>query len=196
MKLEKDDVALVSGIGCSGRMTVYLDFNTLHTTHGRALTFATGIKLANPKLNVITIMGDGDCMSIGGNHFLHACRRNLDMTAIVINNQVYGMTGGQCSPTTPLDYKTTTTPNGNTTQALSIPDVALAAGANFVARGTVFHVPQLDDMIVKAVKHEGFSVLEIVSTCPTHLGRNNDMKSPVETLQWLGKNIEPEVFRE
>jgi len=196
MKIKKDEVALVSGIGCSGRMSVYLDFNTLHTTHGRALTFATGIKLANPKLHVITVMGDGDCMSIGGNHFLHACRRNLDITALIINNQVYGMTGGQCSPTTPLDYTTTTTLDGNKVSPLNIPDIAVAAGASYVARGTVFHAQQLDKMLVKAVRHEGFSVVEIMSTCTTHLGRKNGTKSPVEALQWLGKNVEPEVFKE
>ncbi len=188
MKLAKDEVVIVSGIGCSGRMPVYLDFNTLHTTHGRALTFATGVKLANPKLHVITIMGDGDCISIGGNHFLHACRRNVDITAIIINNQIYGMTGGQCSPTTPLDYNTTTTLAGNKTQALDIPEIAKASGASYVARGTVFHVPALDTMITKAVRHSGFSVLEIMSTCPTHLGRKNGRKNPVDALQWLGQN--------
>ena len=110
--LKKDDIVLVSGIGCSGRMTVYADFNTLHTTHGRALTFATGIKLAKPSLNVIVIMGDGDATAIGGNHFIHAARRNIDLTAIIINNQIYGMTGGQSSPTTPPGSTTTTTPYG------------------------------------------------------------------------------------
>ncbi|MFN3307792.1 MAG: thiamine pyrophosphate-dependent enzyme, partial [Anaerolineales bacterium] len=111
--LDKDDVAVVSGIGCSGRMPVYLDFNTMHTTHGRALAFATGLKLAQPKLHVIVVMGDGDALAIGGNHFIHAARRNIDLTAIVINNAIYGMTGGQYSPTTPLDMRAATAPYGH-----------------------------------------------------------------------------------
>src|SRR5512137_3015274 len=137
--LKKVDLVLVSGIGCSGRMTVYADFNTLHTTHGRALTFATGIKLANPQLHVIVIMGDGDATAIGGNHFIHAARRNLNLTAIVVNNNIYGMTGGQYSPTTPYGATATTALYGNIEQAFSIAELAAMAGASMVARGTVYH---------------------------------------------------------
>src|SRR3990172_6518935 len=136
--LEKDDVALVSGIGCTGRMPVYLDFNTMHTTHGRALAFATGLKLAKPHMEVIVVMGDGDALAIGGNHFIHASRRNIDLTAIVINNQVYGMTGGQVSPTTPHGAKASTAIYGHLEQPFDIAGLAMAAGAPFVARGTVY----------------------------------------------------------
>jgi len=190
LKLDKDNVVMVSGIGCSGRMTAYVDFNTLHTTHGRALTFATGVKLVNPVLNVITVMGDGDAVSIGGNHFIHAARRNIDLTAIVINNMVYGMTGGQRSPTTPQDAITTTTIKNNPEGELSITKLSLAAGATFVARGTVYHIKMLDTIIQKAIQHTGFSVVEILSNCHTHFGRKNGMKSPVEMLEWFKNNKE------
>src|SRR5512146_1828130 len=129
---EKDQIVVVSGIGCSGRISVYVDFNTLHATHGRALTFATGVKLANPRLQVIVIMGDGDATAIGGNHFIHAARRNLNLTAIIVNNSIYGMTGGQYSPTTPLDSRATTAPYGNIEQPLQACDLAIAAGASYV----------------------------------------------------------------
>src|SRR5512136_1815926 len=118
LELEKDDIALVSGIGCTGRMPVYMDFNTIHTTHGRALAFATGLKIAQPSLKVIAIMGDGDALAIGGNHFIHSARRNMDLTAIVVNNSIYGMTGGQYSPTTPLNGIATTAPYGNIEPAM------------------------------------------------------------------------------
>jgi 2-oxoglutarate ferredoxin oxidoreductase subunit beta len=188
--IRKDDMVMVSGIGCSGRMTAYVDFNTLHTTHGRALTFATGIKLVKPELNVITVMGDGDAVSIGGNHFIHAAHRNIDLVAIVVNNMVYGMTGGQVSPTTPQSYITTTTLRGNPERELSITSLAIAAGATFVARGTVYHVNMLDDIIKKAIQHTGFSVVEILSNCHTHFGRKNGMKTPVEMLEWFKNNKE------
>src|SRR3990172_3115290 len=137
--LSKDDVAMVSGIGCSGRMSVYPDFNTLHTTHGRALAFATGIKLAKPQMTVLVVMGDGDAVGIGGNHFIHAARRNIDLTAIVVNNSTYGMTGGQTSPTTPYGMKSTTAVFRNIEQAFDISELAVTAGASFAARGTVYH---------------------------------------------------------
>src|SRR5512147_114700 len=149
---EKDEVVLISGIGCSGRLPVYVDFNTLHTTHGRALTFATGVKLANPKLQVIVIMGDGDATAIGGNHFIHAARRNLNLTAIILNNNIYGMTGGQYSPTTPYGAKATTALYGNIEHSFSIAELAVTAGASFVARGTVYHATQLDKLIERAIR--------------------------------------------
>lgn len=183
--LKKDDVVLVSGIGCSGRMTVYADFNTLHTTHGRALTFATGIKLAKPSLHVIVIMGDGDATAIGGNHFIHAARRNMDLTAIIINNQVYGMTGGQHSPTTPPGCITTTTPYGQIENAFNIPELGAVAGASFVGRGTVYHTQLLDQLIGKAILKKGFSIIEIISNCHVQFGRRNMMGSPVKMLKLL-----------
>jgi 2-oxoglutarate ferredoxin oxidoreductase subunit beta len=181
---EKDDVVLVSGIGCSGRLPVYVDFNTLHATHGRALTFATGVKLAKPRLNVIVIMGDGDATAIGGNHFIHAARRNINLTAIIINNNVYGMTGGQYSPTTPYGMKSTTSVYTNIEQAFKISELAVTAGAVFAGRSTVYHARHLDNLIEKAIRKTGFSVVEVISHCHTHYGRQNELGSAVEMLQW------------
>ncbi len=181
--IEKDDIVIVSGIGCSGRLSVYVDFNTLHTTHGRALTFATGIKLANPKLNVIVIMGDGDATAIGGNHFIHAARRNLDLTAIVVNNNIYGMTGGQYSPTTPYGAMAATALYGNIEHAFSIAELAVMAGAGMVSRGTVYHAAMLDDLIEKAILRRGFAVVEVMSHCHIQYGRRNQMGDAVEMLR-------------
>lgn len=183
--LEKDEIVLASGIGCSGRMPVYVDFNTLHTTHGRALTFATGIKLAKPSLTVITIMGDGDATAIGGNHFIHAARRNLNITAIIINNQIYGMTGGQHSPTTPYGCYATTAPYGHIEHAFSIAELAVTAGAAFVARGTVYHAQLLDELIEKGIRKPGFSVVEAMSNCHIQFGRRNEIEDPVTMMKWL-----------
>lgn len=183
--LEKDEIVLASGIGCSGRLPVYVDFNTLHTTHGRALTFATGIKLARPSLTVITIMGDGDATAIGGNHFIHAARRNLNLTAIIINNQIYGMTGGQYSPTTPYGYYAATASYGHIEHAFSIAELAVTAGASFVARGTVYHAELLEGLIEKGIQKRGFSVIEVISNCHIQFGRRNEMKDPVTMMKWL-----------
>ena len=186
--LTKDEIVLASGIGCSGRMPVYVDFNTLHTTHGRALTFVTGIKLAKPSLTVIAVMGDGDATAIGGNHFIHAARRNLDLTAIIINNQIYGMTGGQFSPTTPYGSNAATAPYGHIEQAFSIAELAVTAGAAFVGRGTVYHVQLLDKLIEAAVLKRGFSVVEIISNCHIQFGRRNEMGNPVTMMEWMRDN--------
>ncbi len=180
---EKDEVVLVSGIGCSGRLPVYVDFNTLHTTHGRALTFATGIKLAKPSLKVIVIMGDGDAVAIGGNHFIHSARRNIDLTAIILNNSIYGMTGGQNSPTTPYGMKSTTTVYSNIEQDFKISELAVTAGAVFVGRGTVYHARLLDDLMEKAFLKKGFSVVEVISHCHTQYGRQNRLGSAVEMME-------------
>lgn len=185
LNLQKNDVVFASGIGCSGRMSTYVDFNTIHTTHGRALTFATGIKLANPSLNVVIVMGDGDATAIGGNHFIHAARRNLDLTAIIINNQIYGMTGGQASPTTPYGASSTTSAFSNIEHAFSIAELAVAAGASFVARGTVYHAALLDRLIEKGIRKNGFSVVEVMSNCHVQFGRRNKMGDPVTMLKWL-----------
>jgi 2-oxoglutarate ferredoxin oxidoreductase subunit beta len=181
---EKDDIVLVSGIGCSGRLPVYVDFNTLHTTHGRALTFATGVKLAKPNLKVIVIMGDGDAVAIGGNHFIHAARRNIDLTAIIVNNSVYGMTGGQYSPTTPYGMRSTTTVYSNIEQDFRISELAVTAGAVFVGRGTVYHAKLLDSLIEQALLKKGFSVVEVISHCHTQYGRQNRLGSAVEMMEW------------
>jgi 2-oxoglutarate/2-oxoacid ferredoxin oxidoreductase subunit beta len=183
MELDKDDVALVSGIGCTGRMPVYLDFNTMHTTHGRALAFATGLKIAQPKLKVIVIMGDGDAVAIGGNHFIHAARRNIDLTAIVVNNSIYGMTGGQYSPTTPIDSRATTAPYGNIEQPMAICDLAIAAGASFVARSTVFHAVEMDRIFEQAIRKVGFSMVETVSYCHTTYGRINKLGTAADMMR-------------
>jgi len=184
----KDQIVLVSGIGCSGRITAYADFNTLHTTHGRALTFATGIKLAKPELKVIAIMGDGDAIAIGGNHFIHAARRNIEITAIVINNSVYGMTGGQLSPATPLEMKTATSPYGNLENPFDICKLAEAAGSVFVARSAVYHVKLMEKLISKAINKRGFAVLEIISQCPTQYGRRVGLSSAAEMMKWQRDN--------
>jgi 2-oxoglutarate ferredoxin oxidoreductase subunit beta len=189
--LSKDDIVLVSGIGCSGRLPVYVDFNTLHTTHGRALTFATGVKLAKPSLNVITIMGDGDSMAIGGNHFIHAARRNIDITAIILNNSIYGMTGGQYSPTTPYGMRASTAVYNSIEQAFKISELAVTAGAVFVGRQTVYNAKMLDTLIEKAILKRGFSVVEVITHCHTQYGRQNKLGSAVDMLKWQRDNSIP-----
>ena len=183
--LSKDEVAMVSGIGCSSRLPVYLDFNSLHTTHGRALPFATGIKFARPKMKVIVVTGDGDALAIGGNHFIHACRRNIDITTILINNYIYGMTGGQGSPTTPSAALSTTTPYGNVEKHFDPCSLAIAAGASFVGRGTVYHTPQMEKLISDAISHNGFSLVEVISNCHTYYGRLNRQGDAVSMINWI-----------
>ncbi len=182
---DKREVVIVSGIGCSSRAPGYLDFNTLHTTHGRALAFATGIKMANPKLKIIIVTGDGDAAAIGGNHLIHACRRNIDMTAIVFNNTVYGMTGGQYSPTTETGDFATTSPYGNLDRPFDITKLAGAAGATYTARTTAYHMVQMTKYIKKALQHKGFSLVEAISVCPTYYGRKNKKGSAPQMLQYL-----------
>jgi 2-oxoglutarate ferredoxin oxidoreductase subunit beta len=188
LALNQDDVAIVSGIGCTGRMPVYMDFNTMHTTHGRALAFATGLKLARPEMEIIVVMGDGDALAIGGNHFIHTARRNIDLTAIVVNNSIYGMTGGQSSPVTPLNAYSATAPYGHIEPPFPVCDLAMAAGAAFVARGTVYHVTELDKLIEQAVAKKGFALVEAVSYCHTTFGRANNIKSPIEMMRRLKDN--------
>ncbi len=186
---QKDEVCIVSGIGCSSRAPGYMDFNTLHTTHGRALAFATGVKLANPELKVIVVTGDGDCAAIGGNHLIHSARRNIDITTIVFNNNIYGMTGGQYSPTTPTHEFGTTAPYGAIEKPFDIAQLAGAAGATFTARGTVFHAKQLAELIQAGLEHKGFSLVEAISTCPTYYGRKNKKGSPAQMMSWLRDNF-------
>jgi len=185
LKLDKDEVALLSGIGCTGRMPVYVDFNTMHTTHGRALAFATGLKMVRPEMKVIVVMGDGDALAIGGNHFIHAARRNIGLTAIVVNNATYGMTGGQYSPTTPIGALATTAPYGHIEQPFPIAELAVAAGAPFVARSTVYHVQELEKYIAQAITRQGFALVEAMSYCHTTLGRLNRWGSAPDMMRGL-----------
>ncbi len=182
------DVVIVSGIGCSSRAAGYLNFNTLHTTHGRALAFATGLKMARPELKLFVIMGDGDCSAIGGNHFIHAARRNIDLNAVVINNYIYGMTGGQHSPLTPTGKKATTAPLGTLERPFELLELARGAGATFGARGTAAQPRQLEMLIARGAAHKGFSVLEAISPCPIAYGRRNREGGAVEMLKGMKEN--------
>lgn len=186
--LDPHKVCIVSGIGCSSRAAGYMDFDTLHTTHGRAIAFATGIKLAKPDLHIIVISGDGDAAAIGGNHLIHAARRNIDITVIVFNNNIYGMTGGQYSPTTPKGDFGTTAPYGNIDMAFDLPSLAQAAGATYTARGSAYHVTQTIKLIEKGIQNKGFSLIDCLSVCPTYYGRKNKKGSAVDMMQWQKDN--------
>jgi len=188
MKLDRDDIVMVSGIGCSSRMPVYIDLNTLHSLHGRAIAYATGVKLYKPYLKVIVVTGDGDCTAIGGNHLIHAARRNLDLTVILVNNNIYGMTGGQASPTTPHDAIATTAPYGNIEPDFNICDLAMGAGASFVARTTAFHAIEAQNMIKDAINHPGFSLVEVISACPVIYGRLNKKGGAPEMMKAMRDN--------
>lgn len=180
-----EETVVVTGIGCWGKADDYVTTNGFHGTHGRALAFATGIKAFNPRLNVVVLMGDGDCVTIGGNHFIHAARRNIDVTALVVNNFNYGMTGGQMSGTTPTGSFTSTTVYSNPERAFDICALAEVAGANYVARLTPYHGFELQIHIKEALVKRGFSVVEVLSPCPTHYGKYNKMPTPVNTLEWV-----------
>ncbi|SMC87513.1 2-oxoglutarate ferredoxin oxidoreductase, beta subunit [Desulfocicer vacuolatum DSM 3385] len=184
LQLDKKDLVMTSGIGCSARISGYVDFHSLHTIHGRALAFATGVKLSKPELKLIVPMGDGDALAIGGNHFIHAARRNIDITAIVMNNRIYGMTGGQFSPLSGAGKKATTAPYSTIDSAFDVVKLATAAGASFVARSTAYHVLETIDILKKAINHKGFSVVEILSQCPTHYGRKNKEGNASQMLKF------------
>lgn len=183
--LDKNKLCIVSGIGCSSRIPGYIDADTFHTLHGRALPSATGVKLARPEMTVVVLGGDGDILAIGGNHFIHAARRNLDLTVIILNNLNYGMTGGQYSPTTPLDARATTAPYGNLERDFDACDLARASGAVFAARSTVYHVTQLERFIRLAIQKKGLSVVEVISNCHTLYGRLNKMADAVKLIEWI-----------
>jgi 2-oxoglutarate ferredoxin oxidoreductase subunit beta len=189
--LSKNEIAMVSGIGCSSRITGYLDFHTLHTLHGRALAFATGLKLGLPELNVLVPMGDGDALAIGGNHFIHAARRNIALTAIVMNNRIYGMTGGQFSPLSGYGTLATTAPYTNIDQGFDVVELSKAAGATFVARTTTYHAQQMINIFCDAIIHDGFSVVEILTQCPTYFGRKNKKGSAADMMQWMSDVTTP-----
>jgi 2-oxoglutarate ferredoxin oxidoreductase subunit beta len=180
----RDNVMVITGIGCSARSNAILDFNTFQTTHGRALSFATGFKLARPEMKVIVITGDGDGSGIGGNHLIHTARRNIDITTILINNSIYGMTGGQYSPLTPTGSFATTAPYGTVEDTFDVCKLVEAAGATYVARSTAYHVTLLEQLITSALEHKGFSFVEAITQCPIGYGRRNKMKTPTEMLKW------------
>ena len=180
--LDHDKVVIVSGIGCSSRAAGYMDFNTIHTAHGRAIAYATGIKMAKPELEVIVVTGDGDCSAIGGNHLIHAARRNIGLTVVCFNNNIYGMTGGQYSPTTPTGDKATTAPYGNIDRTFDLVKLVEGAGATYVARGDAYHVPQTIKLIQDGIAHKGFSFIEGVAVCPTYYGRKNRKGDAVKMM--------------
>jgi 2-oxoglutarate ferredoxin oxidoreductase subunit beta len=183
-KLDLDKVVVVSGIGCTGRVAGYARLDSFHTTHGRAIPFATGLKLANPDLTVVVYSGDGDLIAIGGNHFIHAARRNLDLKVICVNNFIYGMTGGQVAPTTPSTALTSTTPYGCPEQPFNLPHLAEACGAIYVARWTAYHVRQITHAMVEMFRKRGFCFLEILSPCPTLYQRRNRLGDGLEAMKY------------
>jgi 2-oxoglutarate ferredoxin oxidoreductase subunit beta len=188
--LDLDKVVVVSGIGCTGRVAGYTNLDSFHTTHGRAIPFATGLKLANPELKVVVYSGDGDLAAIGGNHFIHAARRNLDMTVILVNNFIYGMTGGQVAPTTPLSATASTTPYGNFEQPFNLPYLAESSGAVYVARWTSYHVRYVSKAIKEALAKKGFSFVEILAPCPTLYSRRNKLGDGLEQMVYYKENSE------
>lgn len=183
-KMDTDKLVVVSGIGCSSRVVEFLDFDTVHTAHGRAIPFATGMKIANPDLNVVILAGDGDIAAIGGNHFIHGARRNIDLTVIIFNNFNYGMTGGQYSPLTVYGERAATAPYGMVETPFDMCELAKGAGATFVARSTTWHASDLTGLIDRALQHRGFSVVEVVTGCHVNYGKLNGRETPVKMLRW------------
>lgn len=186
--IDYDRIAAVSGIGCTGRVAGYVNLDSFHTTHGRAIPFATGLKLAKPEMNVFVFSGEGDLFSIGGNHFLHAARKNIDITVICVNNMNYGMTGGQVSANTPTGAITSTTPYGNTEVPLNLPSLAAACGAVYVARWLSLDVRRLAESILEALLKPGFSFIEILAPCPTAFGRRNRLGSALDMIKLYKEN--------
>jgi len=185
MGWEIDNTIFVSGIGCSSRSSGYVATDSLHTTHGRAIAFATGVKMAKPDFNVVVFTGDGDLSAIGGNHFIHGCRRNINLTVICMNNMIYGMTGGQGSPCTPVGAVSTTTPYGAAESVFDLAELAVAAGANYSARWTTYHVKELTKAIQAGMETPGFSFIEAMTQCPTSFGRRNKMRQPSDMVEHM-----------
>jgi 2-oxoglutarate ferredoxin oxidoreductase subunit beta len=179
-----DKISVVSGIGCSGRVAGYVNLDSFHTTHGRAIPFATGLSLAKPDLKVVVFSGDGDLIAIGGNHFIHAARRNVDMTVVCVNNFNYGMTGGQVAPTTPLQARTTTSPYGCYEPPFNLVHLAAASGAVYVARWTTLHVRRLEDSLLEALNKRGFSFVEIIAPCSTAYARKNRLGTGLDIMKY------------
>ena len=180
-----NDVCVVSGIGCSGRFSSYIYCNTVHTTHGRAIAYATGIKLANPDKHVIVVTGDGDGLAIGGNHTIHGCRRNIDLNHVLINNFIYGLTNSQTSPTTPIGFWTVTAQQGNIDPNFDACKLATAAGATFVARSSVIEPAKLEKIFAEGFEHDGYSFFDVFSNCHINLGRKNKMGQATQMLEWI-----------
>jgi 2-oxoglutarate ferredoxin oxidoreductase subunit beta len=178
-----DDHIVVSGIGCSGRVAGYMNLDSYHTTHGRAIPFAMGVKLAKPQLMVTVFSGDGDLVSIGGNHLIHAARRNVDLKVICINNFNFGMTGGQYGPTTPRGAIATTSPYGNTELPFNLPNLLAAAGANYIARWTTLHARQLKKSILESFSKPGFTFIEVLAPCPIGFGKSNNIADGLEEME-------------
>ena len=191
MGWDMNDVCVVSGIGCSGRFSSYIDCNTVHTTHGRTIAYATGIKLANPTKKVVVVAGDGDSLAIGGNHTIHGCRRNIDLNFILINNFIYGLTNSQTSPTTPRGMWTVSQKNGNIDPTFNASNLAIGAGASFVARESMIDPKKLEKILVKGFSHKGFSFIEVLSNCHINLGRKNKMANAMENLEWIDSITTP-----
>ena len=187
-EMDFDNIAMVSGIGCSSRIPGYMECDSLHTTHGRALSFATGLKTANKDLDVVVFTGDGDCASIGGNHLIHAARRNINLTVICINNNIYGMTGGQISPTSPKGSFGTTAPYGNMDSPFNLAELVAAAGATYSARWTTVQIESLVMAIKDGLKNPGFSFIEVATQCPTYFGRKNKLRTPTAMAVTLKMN--------
>lgn len=183
-----DNITMVSGIGCSSRIPGYIKCDSLHTTHGRPIAFATGVKLANPDMDVVVVSGDGDAAAIGGNHLIHGARRNINLTVICINNSIYGMTGGQISPTSPKGSFGSTAPYGALEAPFDLAELVTAAGASYVSRWTTAHPVQLSNAIKKGLLNKGFSFIEVISQCPTYFGRKNKMRSPIDMMNWMKEN--------
>ena len=185
--IDYNDFAMVSGIGCSGRAAGYIKLDSFHTTHGRAIPFATGLKIAKPNMKIIVFSGDGDLFTIGGNHFIHAARRNIDLTVICVNNFTYGMTGGQVASTTPFHSKTSTTLKGNFEMPFNLPYIAAASGAVYVSRWTTLDIRRLTKSILEAFNKQGFSFVEVISSCPTSFGRKNRLGTPLDIIKYYHK---------
>lgn len=190
VKIDLNKVAIVSGIGCTGRVAGYIKLDSFHTTHGRAIAFATGIKVANPDIKVIVFSGDGDLISIGGNHFIHAARRNIDMMVVCVNNFIYAMTGGQVAPTTPLSAYATTSPFGCVEPPFNIPYIADSSGAVYVARWSTLHIRRLTNSLVEAMNKTGFSVVEVISACTQYYSRTNRLGDGLDMMKFFHDNTE------
>ncbi len=182
-ELSNDQHVCVSGIGCTGRVAGYLNIDSFHTTHGRAIPFATGLKVARPELEVSVMSGDGDLFAIGGNHFIHAARRNIDINVFCVNNFNYGMTGGQGGPTTPRGSFSTTTPRGSFDDPFNLPKLAIALGAVYVARWTSLHVRQMQQAMDRALEKRGFTFVEILAPCPVGYGKSNDIGEGIDEMR-------------
>ncbi len=191
LKYDKDNVTVVTGIGCSSRMNNIMDYNTFQTTHGRAIAYATGFKMAKPEMKVIVVTGDGDGAGIGGNHLIHAARRNIDLTVILINNYIFGMTGGQFSPLTPHGDIASTSIYKNIEYPFDICKLVEGAGATYIARGTAYHYALTEKLISKALEHKGFSFVEVITQCPTAYGKRNKMGDPYDLLMWQKDHAVP-----